>query len=326
MRLFSQQPSGKLAIVTTYFNFAGYNALFNNYKIFAEEIRSQGLDLWTIEIAFGNDEFDLKKDDRVLQIRTKDVMWQKERALNVLIKSLPKEYDKVAWLDADILFENRKWAKDVNKLLDRYYIIQCFQKIYRYKECNRKLSTNVNVGYASQKINPVKDPPGRMHPGYAWAGRRDFLEKYKLYDKHVVGANDFLMALAFFGSFNRPYLDENLNNAMKRDYFRWGKRIFPETQGNMGYLDGNIFHLWHGKIENRQYIKRDSYLLDYDFNPEKDIKAGSNGLFDWSSDKPAMHQAVQQYFVDRNDDENLDSGSAPFFLRNSVSSSSHLVA
>jgi len=59
---------------------------------------------------------------------------------------------------------------------------------------------------------------------------------------------------------------------------------------------------------------------------EKDIKIGKNGLYHWSSNKPRMHQAVQQYFADRNDDGDSSSDRALCFLRNSVSSSSHLVA
>ncbi|MDP6575962.1 MAG: hypothetical protein QF755_05760 [Candidatus Peribacteraceae bacterium] len=326
MRLFSQQLPGKLAIVTTYFNYAGYNALFNNFKIFAEEIRSQELDLWTVEIAFGNDEFDLEKDDRILQIRTPDVMWQKERALNLLIKTLPKEYDKIAWLDADILFENRKWAKEANKLLENHKIIQCFSKAHLYKEGNAKLTKNAHVGYVSQKINPVQKSMATMHPGYAWAGRRNFVERHMLYDRHVLGANDFLMALAFIGNFKHKYITESINESMRNDFRRWANNVSDDIQKNVGYLDGAIRHLWHGKIKNRQYVKRDSYLLDYDFDPEKDIRIGSSGLFEWSSSKPDMHQAVQQYFVDRNDDGNFLSGSTPCFLRNSVSSSSHLVA
>jgi len=324
--MFSQQLPGKLAIVTTYFNSARYDTLLNNYKIFSEEILSQGLDLWTIEIAFGENEFDLNNDDRVLQIRTSDIMWHKERALNILVKSLPKEYDKIAWLDADILFENRKWAKEANKKLENHKIIQCFSRAHRYEEGNVDLLENQHVGYASQKICPVEKSAATMHPGFAWAGRRDFLERHMFYDRHVLGANDFLMALVFLDNFKHKYITEDINEYMRNDFLSWANSISADSQKNVGYLNGSIRHLWHGKIENRQYILRDSYLLESNFNPKEDIKIGESGLYHWSSIKPRMHQAVQQYFVDRNDDGNFVSGRASCSSKNSVSSSSHLVA
>ncbi len=325
MRFFSQQKPGEMAVITTYFNVAGYKSFLNNYRIFAEDIRSQNLDLWTVEIAFDESDFELPKNNQTIQIRARDVMWHKERAFNILIKSLPRKYENIAWLDADILFENRKWAKDASKLLEKYLIVQCFDKVHLYKEGNFKLTRNAHVGYASQKINPVPKSIATMHPGYAWAGRRSFLEKHLLYDRHILGANDFLMALAFFGYFKHPYVTEDINESTRNDYLFWGKKVFAGTKDNVGYLEGDIYHLWHGKIENRQYIKRDSYLLENDFNPETDIKTGSNGLFEWSSNKPAMHQGVRQYFFDRNDDGS-DSGRAPCLSKNLVSSSSHLVA
>ncbi|MDP7247609.1 MAG: hypothetical protein QF741_03225 [Candidatus Peribacteraceae bacterium] len=326
MHLFSQQLPGKLAIVTTYFNFAGYSTLLNNYKIFADEIRSQGLDLWTVEIAFGDKEFDLNKDNRTLQIRTEDVMWHKERALNVLIKTLPKEYDTIAWLDADVIFENRKWAEEASELLKHCKIIQCFSNVHCYQEGNMDLTKNTHIGYSLKKNNLNKYSTETSHPGFAWAGRRDFLERHMLYDSHVLGANDFLMALAFYGNFKHAYAQENLNGPLRNDYLKWAKKVFVEINKNVGFIEGDIYHLWHGKIANRQYLKRDAYIFDYNFDPEKDIKIGKNGLYHWSSNKPRMHQAVQQYFADRNDDGDSSSDRALCFLRNSVSSSSHLVA
>lgn len=317
----------RLAIITTYFNPAGYSALLDNYKIFSEDIISQNLDLWTVEIAFGNADFELKKNDRVIQIRSSDIMWHKERALNILIESLPKEYDKIAWLDADILFENRKWADEACKLLEEHPIIQCYQKAFNYTKGNQKLSdTLINLGYASQLINPVKKKKEILNPGYAWAGRRNFLKKHLLYDRHILGANDGLMLFAFFGRFNIPYLKENMNTRMQIHFLKWAKNVFKDAQGKVGYMEGTIFHLWHGEIKNRQYLSRDLHLLNNNYDPEKDIDIGKNGLFHWSSDKTSLHQDVKQYFADRDDDGILEEERKPCFLRNSVSSSSHFAA
>ncbi len=115
-----------LAAVTCFFNPAGYQRIQDNYILFRENL--SGVDLFTIELSF-NGEF-IIPDAVQIHGTDKNVMWQKERLLNILIEQLPEKYDKVAWLDADLLFENENWAEQADKLLDTVPIVQLFDKVY----------------------------------------------------------------------------------------------------------------------------------------------------------------------------------------------------
>jgi hypothetical protein len=101
-----------LAVVSCYFNPCHYQNRLENYKIFRKGIIKTGVRFLTVELAFGDDPFELTKFPEVMQLRTNkdNIMWQKERLLNIGIDKIINEgYEKVAWLDADIIFEDDAW-------------------------------------------------------------------------------------------------------------------------------------------------------------------------------------------------------------------------
>jgi hypothetical protein len=112
----SYEPCDDLWIVTAYFNPCGYRSRRANYAAFSEPIRASGLNLVTIECAFGDDAFNLQPGPDVIQVRGRDVLWQKERLLNIAISRLPARAAKVVWLDCDVLFANASWARETSRL------------------------------------------------------------------------------------------------------------------------------------------------------------------------------------------------------------------
>src|SRR4051794_18027562 len=100
-------PADDLWLLTSYFNASGYRTRRQNYDRFRQRIA--GLRLLTVECAFGPEPFALEPSAEVLQVRARDVLWQKERLLNVALAALPADCHKVAWLDGDLLFERPDW-------------------------------------------------------------------------------------------------------------------------------------------------------------------------------------------------------------------------
>jgi hypothetical protein len=45
------------------------------------------------------------------------VLWQKERLLNLAIKSVPLYVKNIAWLDCDVIFDRSDWADRANAQL-----------------------------------------------------------------------------------------------------------------------------------------------------------------------------------------------------------------
>ncbi|WP_129677916.1 hypothetical protein [Candidatus Chloroploca sp. Khr17] len=111
-------PCADLWCVTAYFNPAHYRTRPANYARFAAPLRAAGIPLLTVECAFGDDPFELPPGPDVIQVQARDVLWQKERLINLGVSHLPPQAQKVAWLDGDILFTNPDWAVETAALLD----------------------------------------------------------------------------------------------------------------------------------------------------------------------------------------------------------------
>jgi len=115
-----------LWVVSAYFDSEGYASKIRALEAYISAIERSGIPIILVEGGFGRCPLRLPKSDRVLQIRCPSVMWQKERLLNPAIDHLPNSCRKVAWLDADIFFENPGWAIETANLLDNFPIVQPF--------------------------------------------------------------------------------------------------------------------------------------------------------------------------------------------------------
>src|SRR5215203_77291 len=115
--------------ITSYFNPMRYKRKLANYRLFREHLP---LPLITVELSFGANDFDLREGeaDILIQLRGGDVLWQKERLLNVALRALPSECTKVVWLDCDVVFGGGGWAEEVSGLLDEFPLVQAFSRIH----------------------------------------------------------------------------------------------------------------------------------------------------------------------------------------------------
>ena len=90
--------------ITSFFNPAGYKSRLTNYRLFRARLN---VPLAAVELSFTG-KFELQDTDAeiLIQISGGDVMWQKERLLNIALGVLPTECDIVAWLDCDVIFSS----------------------------------------------------------------------------------------------------------------------------------------------------------------------------------------------------------------------------
>jgi hypothetical protein len=138
--------------------------------------------------------------------------------------------------------------------------------------------------------------------GLAWVARRELLDAHGFYDRLIIGSGDRAMACAAFGRFEDAIHTTRLDIGRSRHYRRWAEPYFDAVQGRVGWLDGALFHLWHGDIRDRHYVERHEQLSKFDFDPERDIALDDNGAWRWSSDKIGLHEFVSAYFGDRRED------------------------
>src|SRR5690242_4331096 len=121
--------SSEFWAITTFFNPARFKSLLSNYFVFADNLKRQGVNLMTVECAFGDDNFEIPQADNVLRVRSKSVMWQKERLINYAVSQLPPECKYFGWLDCDIIFTQDDWAEQAVQKLQKAHVIQLFKKV-----------------------------------------------------------------------------------------------------------------------------------------------------------------------------------------------------
>jgi hypothetical protein len=304
-------PRSELWVVSTYFNPRGYKSKRANLVRFLTGLREQGVPFRIAECAFGNAPFDLPPCSSVLHVRTPDVIWQKERLLNLLVSALPAECTKIAWLDCDLLFEDPSWHSKLSLMLDTYTIVQPFSYAAklprgqdRYVDGSTLLPSFAFI--ATQQKMKLKLPyKGHGHPGYAWAARREWLSAHALYDACVIGGGDHLMAHAFTGKWpSRCNSQIPLRNRAFKEHFKnWTAHIDPSALQPIGYVEGRILHLWHGEARFRHYSNRHRLLNRTGFDPKRDLTLSPQGTWVWSESAPKpLKRLVAHYFAARRED------------------------
>lgn len=306
---FPQKLPGTLWGMTTFFNPAGYDNKEINYRKFRENSKRQQLKLLTVELAFGDDPFRLTEEDAdvLIQLRTQAVMWQKERLLNIGLQHLPKDCDKIVWIDGDLIFKDDHWVKKTCKLLEEYNIIQPYSGFVRLP----KGVNNFDQGQEKDHEGSIKGMGfvySLVHgsfkvgnPGHAWAARREIFDEIGFYDRLIIGSADKLMAYAFIGYIDVGFKREH-NIPMQAHQGQWMRAASKKIKQSVYYGDGLVLHLWHGDEKDRQHVNRGLILFQNEFDPEKDIKLDNNGCWAWNSEKPELHKNVKEYFWIRKED------------------------
>ena len=298
-----------VCVVTSHFNPCGYKSRIRNVTAFALSLtRSPGVAWRVIECAFGNRSFELPSSENIIHVRANSVLWQKERLLNVLIGCLPERYTKIAWVDADILFFDPMWIINASDALDDYPVVQLFEAIERTvdEDWHKGHPVYADLSFANLFHLQPDSPFGpnywsHGHTGFAWAGRREWLEAVGLYDGCLSGTGDHLMAHAFVGDWD-PHCLGIGEGAAHAHFVEWATQVYKYIRSRLEYVPGVISPLWHGPESARDYYGAVCTLRDGGFDPHVDIRANAEGCWEWSSPKQWLHDWAAMYFVRRRDD------------------------
>ena len=288
------EASLSLAIITCHFNPAGFNVPRRNLLRFLRQMTTLGVPTFVSELAYDRDPFLLDPSDHVYHFRTnrKNVMWHKENLLNLTVDRLPRCYDKVAWVDPDLWFENRDWYQITMDALNNLPLIQLFS------EATWTGIDGKDIQKRSGCVSSGTLRPEISHPGFAWAARRQMWDLgYRLCDEAILGGADTLFAAAVLGQ-DLPEWTQ---------YLRWKEWLQPLAawvfqNGGSGFVPGNVVHEWHGEIEHRQYVSRRTLMKNYPLSDS--VYPRSDGLLEFKevigSD---TRYAIWNYFTGRKEDD-----------------------
>jgi hypothetical protein len=315
MKSSDRNRSDNLWAITSYFNPMGYQRRLVNYRLFREHLK---VPLVAVELSFGS-EYKLEAGDAdvLIQLRGGDVLWQKERLLNLALQALPAACRKVVWVDCDVIFETDDWSERVSSLLERSMIMQTFSYVHymppEWTPGKREYEaeyTQSSIAFDLASGTPAVTSMLRLDearwsthaPGFSWAARRELLDEYGFYDACVVGGGDRAMACAAYGFFHDLIERFHMNERQANRYLAWAKPYYQAVQAPTSFLDCNLFHLWHGDLRNRRPRDRHKGFERFNFNPFEDIAIDATGCWRWNTNKPDMHEYVRNYFASRRED------------------------
>ena len=285
----------KLAVITCHYNFADFKRPQANLLRFLRQMERDGVPVYGAELRLphqkplvsGNPNWQCLKADP-----ERHVLWQKEALLNLALRRVPPEYNAIAWIDGDVTFMDPNWAVKTESVLACVDVVQPFSEALWTDEDGRittRRSSSTSVGL---------DRNWRGHPGFAWAARREVLNRCGgLYPFTLVGNGDTLMALAFMG---RPVLEswKGKLGADSTAYDSWKGAL---GRLSIGTVHGRLVHEWHGHRKDRQYTARSELVKGLVFAEAATLD--DNGLLGWADHIPTeTRKAVSEFFRKRKED------------------------
>jgi hypothetical protein len=304
-----------LWIITAYFNPCRYITKRFNFDTFAARLRAIDARLLVVEMASKDGEFELGDEHQVIRVRGNAVMWQKERMLNLAIANLPASCTKVAWLDCDLLFEDSEWVQKTSDALEHYMVVQPFRSSVRLPRGHLEFGGQgqeeepITESFAAAFVRDAslaRDSGYREHghSGFAWAARRELLDVCGLYDACLTGSGDHLMAHVFAGTLASRCIPDMIgsDHAYADHFDRWAAHAHRIGRGSLGYVDGRVLHLWHGAVADRRYYWRNQEFKTFGFDPDRHIRRGENGLWEWAEAPVEMRVWADNLFVSRKED------------------------
>lgn len=305
----------KFHVISVVSNPILYQSRYDLHGKFAANIQRKGATLWTLEMATGARFHRVTEAGSQVNIQLWNSaipgeLWHKENLINTAIQHLTRtlpDWRYVAWVDADVMFEENFIEKTANAL-QHWDLVQMWSHAIDYGPNEETIKVHESYMYCYWTGKEPASSNGYTrggHPGFAWAARRDALNKLGgLIDFGALGSGDRHMATALVGR-----VKESVHGDMHPTYHRWleiwQQRAEVHLRRNIGYVPGTIRHLWHGRKADRGYSSRWRILVDHQFNPETDLKRDVSGLWQLVSETPRqtrLRDEIRRYFRARKED------------------------
>lgn len=300
--------------VTPIFRFYPYSPRVENFYIFRDILKQQGVNLCVVEAAGEKADFFLEKNDAdiLIQLKTKSILWHKERLINIAVPQLPKECRYVSWIDADSWIDSGDWPEQAKEILlkENPVAIQLASEV-RFTGPSKNKNEIEKFHPTYSKVRSMSKDIDSVHgsPGFAWMAKKQFFEiGGGLFDKALVGGGDLLVADAIWGNSKIRLMLSNMNRSSKYlwDYVRWTKKLHNLYGYPKGALIDTIgYHLYHDDRKYRLYRHRHSIIHHNNYNPATDLEIEKEtGL--WKIVNKKLKTDIERYFYFREQEKNLE--------------------
>lgn len=296
--------SAKLYVITPIINPCRYKSRYRLYNEFAKMVADAGAILYTVEVAFGNRPFVITDKDNPnhLQLRTSSEIWHKENMINLGIAKFPRDWEYMAWVDADVSFARPDWVAETLQQLQHYHVVQMFSVAHDLDPDHTSFQRH--FGFAYSYLNGLRGSKdyANWHPGFAWAARRSAIDHLGgLIDFAILGAADRHMAFGLIGRIKET-IHSRIKSGYAQELLMWEQRAERDIKRNIGYVPGLLLHHWHGKKRDRRYRERWDILVSNQYDPDVDLKRDWQGLYTLTDRSIKLRDDIRAYFRSRNED------------------------
>lgn len=289
-----------LAVITAHFNWSGYRRPVLNLLRFLREMDYQGIPVYGMELYLAGTKPLMARNHRwiCVEVGPENLLWQKEPMLNRIAREVPEHIPCIAAIDADVHFANPRWAELSVRKLEETPVIQPFSVAVWGDESGRPELSRT----CSAKHGLGND--WASHPGFAWAFRRDFFDEVGLYPWSVTGAGDTatatgLLDIQMFLGTERAIGRLNIENGVADNWIGRAKAFMGDCAA--GWVEGQIWHEWHGSRKDRQYVHR--HVIMDKIDVLEHVRLDSNGILEWTDAAPRdAREGLAHYFGTRRED------------------------
>ena len=320
----------EVVIIACYFNPLKSPYRKKAFSIWYESIKH--LNHYILECVIGDNEPQLQEYKQIKTVYTPNMLWHKESLLNKIILDLPNKFKYVFWLDTDIIFTNKNWLIQGVEALKDNHIIQPFdfcvhldkdetspsfaidelKKMELPNAKNNKVWRSFCANYFENQYWKDENYNNHGHVGFAWGAKREVLTQMPLYDKALIGGADHIIAHAAAGQIPHTCITKSFTDNLE-EVNEWSSQFYAIVQGKIGYVKGDLFHLWHGDLEKRQYLKR---IQEFTPKSKNITEKDDNGLYKTNKEND---EYVTKYFAARefsNETSTLNSINNSIFMTN----------
>lgn len=281
----TNDKNSELALVVCHYNWSSYKRPISNLLRFLRQMDKLNIPVYGVELYLENSEPIMNKNFRweCIEATHKNIMWQKEALLNKAEKIVPKHIKYIGIFDTDIYFENENWINDSLEQLKKYKVIQPFSESVKMNEIGdieivKRSAAKYGYNNSDSKYNT---------PGLAWIFHREFFNQVGLYPLAIIGSGDSVLASALLKIKNsitaiQSIGQSNWNKDIVREWFEKINHFMSDSP--VGYIEGQVWHEWHGDMANRRYSSRRKIMRFIDVS--KDIVYNKDSILEWRSDFP----------------------------------------
>ena len=285
----AKQSKQDMAICLVVFNPSKTKRILMNYFYAKNQFDLQKLPVFTIELVY---EGQTPEIPDAFHVHSNSIMFHKENLYRILETKIPKKYKKLAFLDCDVIFSDPRWYSKTSALLDEYDVVQPFENAHWMD------LTYTQIELSRPSVVEMKSHTWdfKYHPGFAWCMTREWYNYSGFFDYAVSGSGDTLSSAAWLKK-KFPANFQSLPKSLKHQYSKLSNKSCPKIT----YLkDTDIFHLYHGSRDNRQYSVRHKFL-DINHPIEELLSPNYEGVFQWNHPEK-WNPIFLDYFEKRQDD------------------------